>query len=279
MTTNQRNETPGTFHDPSSAISYMTRGGDVAGESRKAFLKARIEAKKVIPGIVRDNTADVPTKSGGKYSYKYVDLPSLQAILETPLADNGLFASFGILPDRNRAGDFVCYYRVEHVEGWVDIVTMPARTEGMTQTGIQAIGSLITYMARYMAAIYWSIPQLDDDGSAASEVAKAAKEIQKRKSSKKGDPKQTAEQLRAQLERMIEQAGTMDQLKLVRASMDRARNVLDKMDMEYLEQIGKARVAEIEEATAIADERKEGDKAALGEIPVLPNDLTEGGKP
>lgn len=106
--------------------------------------KALTAFQKVAPKIIKDKTANVPTKTGGSYKYDYADLASIWDKIRGPLADNGL--SVIQLPTTLNAEPSLTTL-VAHSSGeWVED-TMPLK---ITQDTPQGQGSAITYARRYM---------------------------------------------------------------------------------------------------------------------------------
>ncbi len=122
---------------------------------------ARAQAK--FTTVAKSHTAEVPTKTGGKYSYTYANLAdTLEAVLPI-LAAEGiallqpiLMTEFGpVLSTQVRKGSDM----IESV--------FPLRVEGLQP---QAVGSLITYSRRYCLTSLLAIATDDDDGQAAQDA-------------------------------------------------------------------------------------------------------------
>ena len=122
---------------------------------------ARAQAK--FTTVAKSHTAEVPTKTGGKYSYTYANLAdTLEAVLPI-LAAEGiallqpiLMTEFGpVLSTQVRKGSEI----IESV--------FPLRVDGLQP---QAVGSLITYSRRYCLTSLLAIATDDDDGQAAQDA-------------------------------------------------------------------------------------------------------------
>jgi hypothetical protein len=131
-------------------------------EQPATLAEALIALQSRLPRITRDNTADVQTKTGRNYTYRYADLNSIHEAVFPLLAECGLcwVCTPTIWADR-----FVLTYRLTHaasteyIEGWY-----PLPSSG----GPQDIGSAITYARRYaLTAVLGIAPADDDDGKAA----------------------------------------------------------------------------------------------------------------
>jgi hypothetical protein len=119
-----------------------------------------------LPEIKKSQTADVPTKSGGSYSYSYADLAQVTRELMPILGELGL--SFMAKPTLGGDGKFVLAYKLLHVSGEFEDGEYPLSSSGTPQ----AMGAAITYARRYcLCAITGIAPEDDDDGAAAQAEA------------------------------------------------------------------------------------------------------------
>jgi len=124
---------------------------------------ALIKAQGKFPVIRKANTADIPTKSGGTFSYSYADIGDINDAVNPVLRECGLVVSQApsIAPD----GSPALTTRLLHESGQFISEQMSLQTEG---GGAQAQGSGITYARRYAkAAILDLVIEGDDDGRAA----------------------------------------------------------------------------------------------------------------
>lgn len=122
-----------------------------------------------LPDIHTTETADVPTKSGGRYSYTYASLPGIIEQIRPVLAEHGFGVTQNVTSnDRNdpevttvffhKTGDFYSF----------GPLVMPGGGAA------QSIGSAITYARRYaLLASLGLAPDEDDDGKAANEATTA----------------------------------------------------------------------------------------------------------
>jgi hypothetical protein len=119
-----------------------------------------------------DETADVPTKSGGKFSYDYASLATVLAFIRPTLAKHHL----GVMqwPGRGEKGPTLTT-RLIHASGqWLEgePLEVPA-----PKADAQGFGSAITYMRRYaLLALAGVVGEHDDDGQAACRQAAPAKQ-------------------------------------------------------------------------------------------------------
>ena len=121
-----------------------------------------------LPRIAKDNTANVPTKSGGSYRYSYADLADIsQAIL--PLMGK-LGLSFISRPTVVEGGRFVLAYELRHISG--EVVPGEYPLPNPDRGTPQEIGGAITYARRYcLCAVTGVAPDDDTDAQAAERAA------------------------------------------------------------------------------------------------------------
>lgn len=118
-----------------------------------------------IPTVGKDQTAKVPTKAGGSYSYSYADLTSITERALPLLAKHGL--SFSARPGMHEQHGFVLKYELRHAEGHctTDFYPLP----DPARCSPQEIGSALTYARRYALCAATGIAPggEDDDGQTA----------------------------------------------------------------------------------------------------------------
>lgn len=119
-----------------------------------------------LPEVVKGDTAVVPTKSGGKYTYTYATLADCNKAIMPLLGQAGL--SFSAKPTMGEHG-FVLTYTLRHASGESDEGHYPLPDP--TRASAQEIGSAITYARRYALCAVTGIAPADedDDGAAASQ--------------------------------------------------------------------------------------------------------------
>lgn len=127
---------------------------------------ARFQAE--LPRIEKGETAKVPTKDGGSYSYTYADLATVSAAVEPLLGKHGL--SFTCWPTL-RGERLVLAYYLLHEAGERMGGEYPLGATG----NAQQVGSAITYARRYcLCAVTGVAPEDDDDDAAAASVTNRA---------------------------------------------------------------------------------------------------------
>lgn len=120
---------------------------------------ALLKAQGEFPVIGKAKTAEVPTKTGGKYSYQYADLADILAAVGPVLRANGLVLTQPITT--TEAGAVIRSTLVHAVSGEREVADFPLPMEG---AGAQQVGSLITYFRRYEAqAMLGIVAESDSD--------------------------------------------------------------------------------------------------------------------
>lgn len=116
-----------------------------------------------MPAVSKNKKAEVPTKSGGKYTYTYADLADVSAQAMPLLRKNGL--AFAACPRRTDHG--------------YELVGILLHTSGESLQGAlplhgnqpQEIGSALTYARRYLLGCMTGLVTDDDDDAQAANEA------------------------------------------------------------------------------------------------------------
>lgn len=125
---------------------------------------ARLQAK--LPRIAKSETAQVPTKAGGTYSYTYAGLADISAQVLPLLAEVGLAFTAAPAFEGER---FVLRCSLLHVSGQREDAHYPLPASGTPQS----VGSAITYGRRYCLCAMTGVAPEDDDDGAAAEAERA----------------------------------------------------------------------------------------------------------
>ena len=117
-----------------------------------------------MPTVVKGNKAEVPTKSGGKYTYTYADLADVTEAAMPILSKNGLaFTTCPRLTERGyELGGVLLHTSGEKLEGALPIAGASP----------QEMGSSLTYMRRYLLGCMTGIVTDDDDDGHLAQAAK-----------------------------------------------------------------------------------------------------------
>jgi hypothetical protein len=135
--------------------------------SAESYAKALAAFQAEIPHVAKSQTATVPTKAGGKYTYDFADLSDITAVA---LPKHGL--SWSARPTLTEAG-FVLRYRLMHAEGYTEDGDYPL-PDPMKHSP-QELGSAITYARRYsLVSVTGIAPGGEDDDGQKAEKARSA---------------------------------------------------------------------------------------------------------
>lgn len=143
------------------------------GGNTSDLFAALVDFQGNMPAIEKRRVANIPTKSGGSYSYKYADLADIWEAVRDPLKKAGLGAIQ--LLDGGADGTTRLTTTIIHTSGQSISSTMDLSTGSKTP---QEAGSLFTYYKRYaLGAALGISTEEDDDGKAgnAKPPAKVAK--------------------------------------------------------------------------------------------------------
>lgn len=127
-------------------------------------------AKAKFPVIEKTRVAEVPMKSGGKYSYSYADLADINSAITKPLSEEGLavLQPMGVIN-----GDHFVLTLITHKSGqWLQ---SSYRIDIDPDMGEQIKGSAITYSRRYALCATLGIVAEEDDDGAAAQKSKGSK--------------------------------------------------------------------------------------------------------
>lgn len=117
-----------------------------------------------MPVVHKSNTATVPTKAGGQYTYRYADLADVMGAVAPLLSKHGL--AFVTLPGTDDNGGGTLTGRLMHASG--DELTATLPISGSTP---QALGSSLTYMRRYLLGCMTGVAtDEDEDGQIAAQT-------------------------------------------------------------------------------------------------------------
>jgi len=115
----------------------------------------------------KDKKANVPTKSGGSYSYSYTDIASVLGYVRPILAEHGIAVMQPATCDGQHVSVSTVFIHRSGETKELPPLSMPC---GRTP---QEVGSAITYARRYSLLSALGLATEDDDGEAASKAAKA----------------------------------------------------------------------------------------------------------
>lgn len=137
----------------------------------KNIIKALAEFQKLCPPIKKDSKADVTTKAGAKYSYKYGSLPHILEVIKPCLEKAGLTYTQPLSLEGGQRCIITTLYHIETGESLQSVIDVP-EVEFVGQNIYQAMGSGITYLRRYALTAMLGIVAEDDDNDAQGEEVK-----------------------------------------------------------------------------------------------------------
>lgn len=136
----------------------------------QAFAAAFVKALASMPDVHKDKTAQIETKSGGKFSYSYADLASIIALVRPVLAKHGL--AYAQATDTLADGTVSVTTRIYHEGGHVESFGTLSLNAG---TDARQAGGAVTYARRYsLCAALGIAPDEDTDGAGVGTTAQAA---------------------------------------------------------------------------------------------------------
>ncbi len=154
------------------------------------------ELQTQLPHIAKNNTAKVPTKTGGSYQYQYADLAEITRQVLPLLGKLGL--SFTSRPTLTPEGRLVLVYELRHTSGEQIDGMYPLPDRGTPQE----VGGAITYARRYcLCAVTGLAPDNDDEDAVLAESAARKQRVERveekiAEAQKPAEPRITAEQQR-----------------------------------------------------------------------------------
>lgn len=168
------------------------------------FLEDYLQLQAELENPERSRTVSVRTRSGGRYSFAYTPLADLLAYLRPVLSKHGFALYWKVRPIVTNGEQrlSVCMILAHRSgEKLTSAITAPLptpKTEGDdNKLNVQALGSLLTYMRRYLLGSLLPIAsEEDDDGNlhdgntiedveASNKVAELRKKMQQLQRSKK----------------------------------------------------------------------------------------------
>jgi hypothetical protein len=147
----------------------MLQGKVVSGrfersETLGAIAKAKAQAQAKFTSLGKDKTADIATRTGGKYSYSYADLATCLDAVIPALSEVGiaLFQPVRVEPPQAIATTLLVHESGEWLSGDFAVAIVDP-------TDARSIGSAATYARRYglLSMLGYASSDEDDDGQEA----------------------------------------------------------------------------------------------------------------
>lgn len=139
---------------------------EAAGLTEHDNLTAALAAvQRELPQVSKGEKAEVQTKNGPSYSYRYASLAHLSAAILPLLGRHGL--AWACRTEYDEQDRFMLRGQLRHTSGEVQESSWQLPTSG----GPQAQGSAITYARRYLLLAATGVAPDDDDDGAAAQAA------------------------------------------------------------------------------------------------------------
>jgi hypothetical protein len=139
----------------------------------QAFNRAIARAKINIPTILKNKSASFGV---GKAAYKHADLAEIERTIRKPLGDEGLSCRFN---SDVKDGMIILTCLLAHEDGHIEKNSLPgpADTSG-NKNPIQAMGSTLTYLQRYLVMMSLGLAASeDDDANSVSRATITAEQV------------------------------------------------------------------------------------------------------
>lgn len=173
--------------------------------------------------------ADVPTRTGGKYSYSYTPLQDIINHIRPALAKHKLAV---IQSPRSEDGSSITVTTLlVHESGeWIEADELTMKAEKVTAQGA---GSIITYARRYALSAVLGLATEDDDDAGSQESARPVAKQQKPKPKQPQPPKadKPSQPKPKAKEGMISEAQRKRLFTLAKGSNDIVRKVLAEYEI------------------------------------------------
>lgn len=128
--------------------------------------------------IIKNCTAEIATKNGAKYSYKYADLGDVLSATRPVLSRHGLAVSW-VYREGEKSGDGHVITQLLHHAGKLES-EIPVFYDRSAQSVMQSLGSAITYAKRYgLCGLIGVVAEDDDDGQGAGPAPRPERQERK----------------------------------------------------------------------------------------------------
>lgn len=140
-----------------------------ANEAKKAFDLAIAQFRAEIKPIIKERTAAMDLKTGGKASYQYEDMALIAEAVDPILARLGLSYRYKshVLGGTNvagQAGQMIITCIISHQQGHREEASLPAPLDTTgAKNAVQAVGSTVTYLQRYTLKLGLGLAAAKDD--------------------------------------------------------------------------------------------------------------------
>lgn len=141
----------------------------LATQARQAWTGAMVAAQAAFPAILKSKSAEIATRRGGSYNYKYAPLDEIDGALKPVLHEHHFVATWQY-DTVTKPGEVGANCRLLHALGHVEesgyffVPIEPGREDGAGASAPQRAGIASTYARRYsLCAVAGIVPEDDDD--------------------------------------------------------------------------------------------------------------------
>lgn len=132
-----------------------------AEQARRAYFEALAAAQEEMPEIPKKRTAQIATRSGGSYSYRYAALEDITRTIRPILRKHGLSYAWDVT---QAEGALIVTCVLRHVDGHEERASFPVPIDsGARMSAAQANGAALTYGRRQSLIAVLGLTTADDD--------------------------------------------------------------------------------------------------------------------
>jgi len=136
--------------------------------ARRAFFEALAAAQEEMPEVPKARTAQIATRSGVSYSYRYAALEDITRVVRPVLARHGLSYAWDVAQGD---GTLIVTCVLRHVDGHEERASFPVPVDsGARMSAAQANGAALTYGRRQSLVAVLGLTTADEDIDGAGDV-------------------------------------------------------------------------------------------------------------
>lgn len=129
--------------------------------ARAAFFEALADAQEEMPEIPKKRTAQIATRSGGSYSYRYAALEDITRVIRPVLRRHGLSYAWDVSQGE---GALVVTCVLRHIDGHEERASFPVPVDTSARmSDAQKNGAALTYGRRQSLVAVLGLTTADDD--------------------------------------------------------------------------------------------------------------------
>jgi len=144
-----------------------------AEQARRAYFEALAAAQEEMPEVPKSRTAQIATRSGASYSYRYAALEDITRTIRPILRKHGLSYAWDVT---QAEGALIVTCVLRHVDGHEERASFPVPVDsGARMSAAQANGAALTYGRRQSLIAVLGLTTADDDVHGADVGAPSAR--------------------------------------------------------------------------------------------------------